>query len=293
MKRREVLNSPQMEKVQRERKVKGRNKILLVFLCFILIFEIFVFISRIKNINVASISISGNNIVETKGIMNVVQKDLSGKYFLFPKTNIFLLSKNKIISDLHKQFPRLLDVKVYRKDLKSISIVVSERSGRYLWCGNSTDDISKKIAEESCYYLDSTGYIFDRAPSFSGDVYFTFYGSEGNIDTGNPVTQKIAERNIFENIVQFKNFLDTMKIHTFGVYIKGDGTYEMLISDGDRSYNAPKIIFNNENIIDKIASNLSSALKAEPFATEFKTKLSQLLYIDLRFNSKVVYKFTK
>jgi hypothetical protein len=30
---------------------------------------------------------------------------------------------------------------------------------------------------QTCYYVDDHGYIFSRSPSFTGNVYFVFYGN--------------------------------------------------------------------------------------------------------------------
>ena len=53
----------------------------------------------------------------------------------------------------------------------------------------------------------------------------------------------------------------------------------------------PEIIFKADSDFNQIIENLQSVLTTEPLQTEFKTKYSSLLYIDLRFGNKVYYKF--
>jgi hypothetical protein len=66
------------------------------------------------------------------------------------------------------------------------------------------------------------------------------------------------------------------------------GTVYLSSKDGDTT---PEIIFKDDSDLDSILGNLSSSMTKPEFANEIRTKYSTLLYIDLRFDNKVVYKF--
>jgi hypothetical protein len=53
----------------------------------------------------------------------------------------------------------------------------------------------------------------------------------------------------------------------------------------------PKILFKNDADLENILENLSLAMKKSEFASEINSKYNKLLYIDLRFKNKVLYKF--
>ena len=69
-----------------------------------------------------------------------------------------------------------------------------------------------------------------------------------------------------------------------------DGTNSLYLYN-DSSQVAPKIIFKNDNDLENILSNLVTAMNKSEFANEVNSKYSILQYIDLRFKSKVLYKF--
>ncbi len=138
--------------------------------------------------------------------------------------------------------------------------------------------------------MDESGYIFDKAPYFSGEVYFKFYGlfDINNID--NPLGSYFSKQN-FEQLVSFKYLLAGIGLKPVALYIADNGDAQMFLSDGDSLMADPKIIFKVDSDFQKVAENLETALSTEPLQSNFKNKYSSLLYIDLRFGSKVYYKF--
>ena len=53
----------------------------------------------------------------------------------------------------------------------------------------------------------------------------------------------------------------------------------------------PKIIFKEDNDLGVILDNFATAMGEKEFANEINSKYDTLLYIDLRFKNKVLYKF--
>ncbi len=132
MQKRDILNSPRLLEIKkRRRKIFLRKFSIFVFLVLVLIASL-TYLSRLSRLNIAEIKISGNQVTETENIKNVVNDTLSGNYFwFFPKTNIFLYSKNKIIEALATKFQRLKDVNIKTDQNRVLEISVTERIPKY------------------------------------------------------------------------------------------------------------------------------------------------------------------
>lgn len=286
MQKRDILNSPRLLEIKkRRRKIFLRKFSIFVFLVLVLIASL-TYLSRLSRLNITEIKISGNQVTETENIKNVVNDTLSGNYFwFFPKTNIFLYSKNKIIEALATKFQRLKDVNIKTDQNRVLEISVTERIPKYTWCGEVLPDNADGIS--SCYFLDDTGFIFDEAPQFAGSVYFKFFGkTTGN---ENPIGSAIIP-DYFKDFILFKNSLENIGIKPVGFYRIGDGYAKIYLSSNTTSF-GPEIIFKENSDFQKLSENLQSALDVEPFHTDFVKKYYSLLYINLSFGNKVVYKF--
>ena len=286
-----TINSPRLNQIRRKRHRAFRKRVILYFgLILILIIGIS-FISRIQKININKIEISGNKVIDSAAIEQVVQEKISGKYFwLYPKTNFLFYPKYSIKKDLQNNFKRLKSLSISVKNFQTLEVNVSEYEGEYLWCGTSTSFVSSiDMKEKKCYFLDSRGYAFDESPYFSGGIYFKFYGNNFNNDLqdNNPIGSYFLPDN-FEKIITFKGYLENMNFKPSAFWQDENADGNFLIS---KDLSGPKIIFKTDSDYEKIAENLESAISTEPLISNLKNKFSSLLYIDLRFGNKVYYKF--
>jgi cell division septal protein FtsQ len=271
--KRNVLNSPRLSELKKHRRRVVLDKILILFLGILAIFISLVCLSRLKSLNISDIEISGNKVVDTEAIKNVIEQQMAGKYLgLFPKTNLLLYPKKNIETELENQFKRLENINLSIKNNKILEVSVDERTPEYLWCGNVP---LQNNATQDCYFMDENGYIFDQAPYFSGEVYFKFYGSIQN----------------FKQLISFKDILISLGLKPIALYIANDGDIQIFLSGGSFA-TAPKIILRANADFENAAENLQTALTTEPLQSEFKNKYASLQYIDLRFGNKVYYKFS-
>lgn len=294
MQKRNVLSSPRLLELKKQRRKVVVNKILISFFCFLVVFISLVFLSRRPSLNIRDIEISGNNIVDTEMIRSLVNEGIAGKYlWLFPKTNIVIYPKNTIKLALQNKFKRLKDINFSIKDNKTLSLSVTEREALYTWCGVKTPEITDTAptnsADQKCYFIDTDGYVFDEAPYFSGDVYFKFYGATDggeyiSDEAFNPSGNYYSKLN-FKQFVDFKDMLTGIKLKPVSLYIGDKNETTVFLSGG------PKIMLNTDADLEHLTENLSAALNTDPFQSEFKNKYSSLMYIDLRFGNKVYYKF--
>ena len=290
MQKRNVLNSKHLEELKRKKRRIFKIKILFFIILFLIFITGLIFLSGWKNINIDTITITGNKVVEKKDIEEVIHSKIDGHYLgLFPKTNFILLPNRAIKNELHSKFKRLKDIKIETTDTNTLEITVSEYNGKYTWCGDSIP-INEAPEENRCYFMDENGYIFDDSLYFSGNLYFKFFGKIKD-RTENPIGLYFLPDN-FAQIIYFTDNLKQMELKLSSLLAKEDGDIEIYLKPKDSIY-IPKIIFKSNNDLEKIAENLQAILTTEPFKSDFKNKYSSLLYIDLRFGNKVYYKFAE
>jgi len=298
MRKKSILHSPRIEELKRKRHRILRNKILFFVFLFLMILAGLVFLSRWEKINIDNVRISGNRIIETEAIEQIIHSNISGYYFgLFPKTNFLLYPKNEIKNELAQKFKRLKDISFDEKDIKTLNVSVSEYEGKYLWCGTELpeallmEDSISKASGKICHFMDENGYIFDEAPYFSGEVFFRFYGKIVS-SSENPIGSFFLPNN-FEKIISFKRTVKEMGLRPSAFWEDNTGDMNLFLSPDDAMLFGPKIIFKIDSDFEKLAENLQAALMTEPLQSDFKNKFSSLLYIDLRFGNKVYYKFNE
>jgi|SRR3989344_413151 len=261
-----------------------RKKITIVFLlCLVLLISLSL-ISRSKGLLIKDFEINGNNITKSEDILKVVNSKISGNYlFLFSKKNILIYPRSEIKASVLDSFKRISNIKIEQGESQLITLSIEEREGEYLWC-NYFDERET----DECYFVAKDGYIFSEAPYFSGDIFFRFYSYLGD----NPVGKNIIESEKFKRLMFFKNNLLKLSINPHLFFIRGDGDYEFLFNNTSfNRWEAPKIIFKTEDDFEEIYKKLEMVLRTDPLSLNFQEKLSSLLYIDLRYDGKVPFKF--
>lgn len=290
MQKRNVLNSSRLLELKKRRHKIVINKIFFFFFGIVVVFILLVFLSHLKNLNISNIEISGNQVIDTTAIKGVIEQETTGKYlWLFPKTNIFFYPENSIKNILQDKFKRLQNINLSIKNNKTLEVSVSERTAKYLWCGNTPPTTPTSVT--NCYFMDDNGYIFDQAPYFSGEVYFKFYGLpvQTGLNNNDPSGSYYSQQN-FQQLVSFKDMLINFGLKPASIYITNDGNVDVFLSGLSSSTTGPEIEFSINSDFQNVAENLEAALTTEPLQTEFKTKYSTLQYIDLRFGNKVYFK---
>jgi hypothetical protein len=91
-------------------------------------------------------------------------------------------------------------------------------------------------------------------------------------------------------MTRFIDGISSLGFKPIYIIMSKDGTNSLYL-DSKNNENIPKIIFKNEDDLDIIKDNFDIAMKKKEFANEVNSKYDKLLYIDLRFKNKVLYKF--
>ncbi|HAS80547.1 MAG: hypothetical protein UR25_C0001G0153 [Candidatus Nomurabacteria bacterium GW2011_GWE1_32_28] len=284
-----ALNSPRILELKKKKYETLRKKIYFFIFLFFLILVGLSFLSRWDNLNIDNIEVSGNKVIETKVIEDIVKDKIAGNYFyFFPKTNFFFYPKNKIITELTDKFRRIKNISINLRNLKTLEISLTERVALYTYCGD-TLDLKPEIENQECYFIDESGYIFDEALYFSGNVYLKFFGIlDKNKDS--PLGSYFYQP-YFKKLVALKETLNKINIKPVAFFIEDNEDVKMFLSSSVTYQMGPEIIFKLDSDFDKVIENLQSVLTTEPLKSDFKNKYDSLLYIDLRFGNKVYYKF--
>lgn len=286
---RDILSSPRVVEMKHKRRIKRVRLLVLIFILFISIIFGLSVLSQYKKINITNIVVAGTRIINTDEVKTLIESDMSGKYLhLFSKHNSFIYPKQYVYNDLLKTFPRIEKLTIYRGPLNTINAIIVERAGSYLWCGDSVPEIQNDIGE-NCYFINNDGYIFDKAPYFSGNVYFKFYIPLLNSPI-NPLGLQMLKSDDFHSLLRFVSKTTDLGLKPIYLVFDNIDTYQLYLDHGDND-TTPEIIFKNTDDLNKTADNLSIAMSKPEFADEIKSKYTTLLYIDLRFNNKVLYKF--
>lgn len=261
-----------------------------IFLTAILI-AILSYVSSVPFLTINEVRVEGNRVTSERDIARVVAQQLDGNYlYLFSKSNTLLYPKDTIRQTLLEEFPRFESVKISRNSLTTVNVVVEERVGEYLWCGFTVADIT--IDTNTCYFIDTEGYIFGIAPYFSGGAYLKFFGAEilheGETIIGAHVTN--SER--FISLIRMLDGVKRLGFDPESLVIEKDGVYKIILAKVSTAQQTQAhIMFNDKTPVSTLLENLEAALQAVQFKNSLDESPQTLFYIDLRFENKVYYKF--
>ncbi|OGI68518.1 hypothetical protein A2738_01385 [Candidatus Nomurabacteria bacterium RIFCSPHIGHO2_01_FULL_42_15] len=287
--KRHNLNSPKLVELKKQRRKIFASKIFLCLVVFCSVFAIFAYISRLPVLNIKEIEVDDSKQADVAIMRSIVEKEIADNYvWFFPKSNVFFYPKNSIKNALMNEFKSIKEAHISIDGKRTLKISLAERVASYTWCGKMPSALRMDNEKLPCYFLDDTGFIFNKAPYFSGEVYFKFYGSTDS-NTDNPLGSYFLKDN-FRKFILLKQTLENLGLKPVALYKEDSGDAKVFLS-GRTQPTEPEIIFKSDADFQKIAENLETALNTEPLKSNLKNKYSSLLYIDLRIGNKVYYKF--
>jgi len=276
-----VLNSREFyEKKKRRRRIQ----LIALSVIFISVISLLVFFSRQEQFLVVEATVLGEKVVDKEEMTQMAQRLLTGYYlWIVPRANTLIYPRRAIERNLLEEFPRLKSVDLSLGEQQRLLVTVDERVPFALYCINasSPQDASLLPAQaDDCFFLDEEGFVFAPAPSFSSGVYFVYF-------TQNPVENPIGQR--FITIAEFRllsKFIDTfvaLNIDPLALEIKDDEYALLLVKGG-------QIMWRRDSDLTLIHSNLEAFLSNNSIRTQ-SNFFDRMLYLDLRTENKVFYKF--
>lgn len=285
----DIPTSPRIKQIRHKSRMRALRLSILFFVLFLSIVWALSYFSNDEHMEINKFVITGTHILDKDKIERQVRKDLSGKYiYLFSRGNGLIYPHKQIYNNLLINFPRIGELSISREGIKTLKIEITERIGSYLYCGVSVPESKNEIGE-NCYYINNDGYIFDKAPYFSGNVYFKYY-MELPDGTTTPLSKQMISVESFHLFGRFIDGISSLGFRPIYIVMGKDGINFLYLSNGIND-NQTKIMFKNDANLVNILENLSLAMKKSEFASEINSKYNRLLYIDLRFKNKVLYKF--
>lgn len=253
---------------------------VVVFLCIGGFIWLVVWISSLSSFQIKNIIVRGNKVLTEEDIKKKVEEGLSGKYLrVFPETNIFLYPQKTVKEGLSAAFPRIASLSTDLDAERTLTVTLTEREPFALWCGR---EIPAEEADKSCAYLDDQGFVFARAPHFSGNTYFEFYG-KGVLPDGDPVGHDFLSSVSYQHILKVREKLESFHVHPTKIFVAEDGGVFFTEAGG---YG---IRFNVDQDMGTLESNMQAIFHSNSWGNIAAS--GGLLYLDFRFGNKVYYKY--
>jgi len=274
---------------------RKRNKRLWKFwgTVFVVVFLVGIgsYISYRKEVRISKVELTGGILVTQPELESRALEYMQGSYFwLFPKNNILWYPRGGLKIYLKETFKRIENININLKDLQTLYVKIEERKPFALWCNQSVVSTTTPATEgqsgdnktEDCYFMDQNSTIFARAPVFSGDAYFKYYGLISP-ENQSPIGMEYMSNNLkFGEISDFVQKAKELSIRPLYLKIKSDDDFSLVLSGGGEVY------FNLKESLFIAGQNLGALLKTSPFASS--TGDLPVEYIDLRYGNKLFYK---
>jgi hypothetical protein len=223
------------------------------------------------------IVISGNSSVLTENIIKIVNSEINVNYlWIIPTDNILLLRREEIKKRIIENIKKIGSIQIIIHRINKIEVKVKERESKNLWCKGTPIDIM------DCYFMDSSGFIFEKAPTFSVDTFPEYFG----LITGANSIGQFYFKNKFNNISGLYNALIKMLFEPKYFYALTEYEYEVYILGGG------KIIINDKRSFESSLTNLQALVDNGYIKTDLDS-IKKIKYIDLRFGSKVNFELNK
>ena len=283
MRRDELLKkNPHVERLRLRKQKKIIRVTIFIFSVLAILFVGIGLLTRIPKFSIHTITIVGTRVIENKNIQSIIEREISGNYLWpYAKKNILIYPKERILKILQNEFPRIETITIEQVGVNDISIAITERMGVSLWCGVEYPEPS----ESPCYFVDEKGYVFARAPYFSGTVYFKWYGPTH--DGGNIGSQLVVP-NGFESM---SRFVERLRVFGLDPYIwvekKGDMYSIFLNRPGGDGVN---LLLSKRQDLDDLLIMLAAGFDSEPLLSLIKNGLPGISYIDARYEDRIYYK---
>ena len=282
-------SADRIREIREKRKRRVRMRFLIGSIASLVIIGSIVFIAQTHQLQIQSVVVRGNYIVSGDDVKQVVNATLAEKYaWIVPKSNVLVYPEKALRAEIAAQFPRFETIHLHRENWSTLVIDVTERKNVYLWCDKLPRDAKDGLA--NCYYVDDHGYVFSRSPSFSGTVYFVFYGTYGWQEGDSPVGKTLFDDTYFKNVIRFKEGLATHDLTPYGFITYATGVSAFMLSpsmDDSRQ----KVVFTTSQDLPTVFSNLELALSSPDLQKQLHDDFDTLQYLDLRYDKKVYYKF--
>jgi len=239
-------------------------------------------------LRIQHIAVETDGVLDTKAVTALIQESLnSNALWLFPRDSSFLVHTNSLEARVAASFPRAAEVTVRRAGLTTLAAHITERTPSALWCGDVVPQVAytATIAPEertedmwgTCYLIDVNGYMYDRAPLYTGNIFPRYYGP---LDSAEPVGQQFLLPSEFDRWQLFFEALHESNLEPLAVLFVDERDAELYLANGLR------IQLPRDDNLDLIRRRLLATIEGDTI------DLARTIeYLDLRFGSKAFVRY--
>jgi len=275
-KRRGIVPLRERRRVRRKRMASfiGFGLLCLVVLVGVVLWQ--------APLRVTNISASGAHESE---LPDFVRTKLVGTvYGVLPRNSIFFIPRDELRMAILDAYPDIEAVSIAPSGLTTLSVSAIGRASSFWWCGSDRSLLA------ACYDADTSGKIFKEASipttasttasstsiSFPVGAPFVVYGAyQGGTETS-PVGGMLGNASKLPNMFRLVKSLKALGANIVSVQLRGDEA-DLYTATGTR------ITY----VLGREQEALTLAATAFP---DLDVSGTTLLYIDLRFTSKVYFK---
>lgn len=242
--------------------------VILVLLCIVITGVLWQPFLRVQTVHT-----SGPHADE---LSQFVQEKLVGtQHLIFPKNSIFFIPTDEIRADILAHYPDIEAVSLSASGLTSLTVASTGRATAFWWCGTAYMPI-----RGTCFETDTSGKIFnpiDASTTQASTTPFILFGTyDGALSPNSPLGGTLAGNHFIPDMLRFVKTIKGLGAPVTSAQIRGDEA-DIYTTTGTR---ITYVLGREEQ---------AASLAATAFPT-LDVQGSSLLYIDLRFASKIYFK---
>ena len=276
-------------------KVGGRLLFVLITLFFI--FAGGIYAIRNPAWRIARVQIEGARRVDARNLERDVFNMLAGSYFsLVPKNFYAFVDGQRIKEELRRIYPEIFDVQIKRVGFDALHMRVEERGIWGILCNDlresewihgadtvaeeaDSPDIPLQEKNTACVYVDSSGFAFETAPNPIGSLIVRVRNDNKTV----PVSARVIESDSMDFMLLLAREIPrAIQEDAIGFEMLSRVPSEIRVMTSGRY----ELWMARDRDVGEALGALDTLLKQE-----IQEKKNNLEYADLRFGSKVFYKF--
>lgn len=249
---------------------------------------------------VTSVRVYGADRDVSGAVQAAALEALQGSYLgLFSRSNTLVYPHDAMVTAIRKSSARIDDADVRRDGRHGLAITITEKLPAAIVCAELPDfsaDLSSNSSSD-CYFADEKGFLFQKAPVFSGHIYDRYYapaladnasstGLVGSYATSTPEFQAL------------QSFYETVKkngIKIAGILVKEGGEYELYaenIGNGSLAQGSDLMViyFNDARPLSDQLINLLSFWNRRVSEARAKHLTLRFDSVDVRYGSNVFFR---
>lgn len=258
----------------RKKRRARKRKLALIICALLLILGVIVIIGLWRpQVRIGSIEASGTR---ADDIPAFVASRLTGTvYGVLPRNSTFFMPREELRVAILEAFPDIEAVSIKPTSLTTLSITAIPRARSFWWCGTEYRE-----TPITCFDADTTGKIFEEVNASStlsaSTTPFIVYGLFEAGNEGGALGGVVTGAEYLPDMFRFVKALKELGANVTSVLVRGDEA-DLYTASGTR------ITY----VLGHEQEALTLATTAFP---SLDVRGNSLLYIDLRFTSKVYFK---